>query len=206
MSTTILAIDLGKFNSVLCWYEPTTKNTTFRTIRTSAVELRKELTRQAVAQIVFEACSRTGWVQHDLCVELQLKPLVASTTGAAWQWKRVRYPAGVELADLTDRSVGTEMFLGRCGHPRQLPRPAGVAARTRNAVWRRSGPEARCSGDTVGRTDSNNSGAREQSEVVHRDGLNKRNASSRSGEVDGVVTFIRVGGAIMRFGRGHPAR
>jgi hypothetical protein len=90
MSTTILAIDLGKFNSVLCWYEPTTKNTTFRTIRTSAVELRKELTRHAVAQIVFEACSRTGWVQHDLCVELQLKPLVASTTGAAWQWKRVK--------------------------------------------------------------------------------------------------------------------
>ena len=25
MSTTILAIDLGKFNSVLCWYEPATR-------------------------------------------------------------------------------------------------------------------------------------------------------------------------------------
>src|SRR6185312_8048951 len=69
--------------------EPTTKDTTFRTVRTSADELRKELTRQAVAQVVFEACSQAGWV-HDLCVELQLKPLVASTTGAAWQWKRVK--------------------------------------------------------------------------------------------------------------------
>src|SRR6185437_6217219 len=89
MSTTILAIDLGKFNSVLCWYEPGTKDTTFRTVRTSADELRKELTRQTIAQVVFEACSQAGWV-HDLCVELQLKPLVASTTGAAWQWKRVK--------------------------------------------------------------------------------------------------------------------
>jgi len=80
MSTTILAIDLGKFNSVLCWYEPTTKDTAFRTVRTSADELRKELTRQTIAQVVFEACSQAGWV-HDLCVELQLKPLVASTTG-----------------------------------------------------------------------------------------------------------------------------
>ena len=35
----------------------------------------------------------------------------------------------------------------------------GARARTRNAVWRRTGPEARCSGDAVGRTGSNNSGA-----------------------------------------------
>ena len=26
MITTTLAIDLGKFNSVLCWYEPTTRS------------------------------------------------------------------------------------------------------------------------------------------------------------------------------------
>ena len=32
-----------------------------------------------------------------------------------------------------------------------------------------------------------------------RSGLNQRNASSYSGEVDGIVTFIQDGGAIMRF-------
>ena len=87
--STILALDLGKFNSVLCWFEPETKKTTFRTVKTTPELLRAELLRQPVAQVVFEACSQAGWV-HDLCEELKLPALVASTTGAAWQWKRVK--------------------------------------------------------------------------------------------------------------------
>ena len=86
---TILAIDLGKFNSVLVWFEPETRATAFRTIKTAPELLRVELLRQLAAQIVFEACSQAGWV-HDLCEELKLPALVASTTGAAWQWKRVK--------------------------------------------------------------------------------------------------------------------
>ena len=89
MTTAILAIDLGKFNSVLCWYEPDTKATVFRTIKTTPAELRKELLRQPVVTVVFEACSQAGGV-HDLCEELKLPALVASTNGAAWQWKRVK--------------------------------------------------------------------------------------------------------------------
>src|SRR5262245_55756042 len=57
MSTTILAVDLGKFNSVLCWYEPATRTAAFRTVRTAHEELRQELTRPPVAQVVFEACA-----------------------------------------------------------------------------------------------------------------------------------------------------
>ncbi|MFO0805075.1 MAG: IS110 family transposase [Gemmataceae bacterium] len=87
--TTILALDLGKFNSVLCWYEPDSRRSVFRTVKTTHDELRRELTRQPVSQVVFEACSQAGWV-HDLCAELKLPALVASTTGSAWQWKRVK--------------------------------------------------------------------------------------------------------------------
>ena len=87
--TTILALDLGKFNSVLVWFEPDSRSSVFRTVKTTPEQLRLELLRQPVSQVVFEACSQAGWV-HDLCEELKLPALVASTTGAAWQWKRVK--------------------------------------------------------------------------------------------------------------------
>lgn len=86
---TILAIDLGKYNSVLCWYDPDSRASTFRTVATTPDELRRELTRTPVTLVVCEACSQAGWV-HDLCGELDLPVLVASTTGDAWQWKRIK--------------------------------------------------------------------------------------------------------------------
>jgi transposase len=86
---TILAVDLGKFNSVLCWFNPDTRDASFRTVVTTPDDLRRELLRQPVARVVFEACSQAGWV-HDLCEELGLPVTVASTTGAAWQWKHVK--------------------------------------------------------------------------------------------------------------------
>jgi transposase len=89
MTNTILAIDLGKFNSVLCWYDPDTRAATFRTVPTTPEELGRELTRRPVARVVFEACSQAGWV-HDRCAALHLAATVAGTTGAAWQWKHVK--------------------------------------------------------------------------------------------------------------------
>ncbi len=89
MNSTILAIDLGKFNSVFCWFEPDARTERFRTVPTTPEDLSRELLRQPVARVVFEACSQAGWA-HDLCEELKLPALVASTTGAAWQWKHLK--------------------------------------------------------------------------------------------------------------------
>jgi transposase len=89
MNSAILAVDLGKFNSVFCWYDPDTRAATFRTTRTTPDDLHHELTRQPIARVVFEACSQAGWV-HDLCEQLGVPAVVASTTGAAWQWKHVK--------------------------------------------------------------------------------------------------------------------
>ena len=89
MNSTILAIDLGKFNSVFCWYDPDARAAAFRSTPTTPDDVRRELTRRPVARVVFEACSQAGWV-HDLCEPLGLAATVASTTGSAWQWKHVK--------------------------------------------------------------------------------------------------------------------
>ena len=69
MDGLILAIDLGKFNSVCCWYATTTKAATFRQVKTTLADLGRQLTRLRVAVVVIEAGSPAGWV-HDLCADL----------------------------------------------------------------------------------------------------------------------------------------
>ena len=44
----ILAVDLGKFNSVLCWIHTNTSELHFPKIRTKPEELRRELIREAL--------------------------------------------------------------------------------------------------------------------------------------------------------------
>jgi transposase len=89
MDGLILAIDLGKFNSVCCWYDTATKAATFRSAKTTRADLGRDLVRQSVACVVIEAGSPAGWV-HDLCGELGVPCLVANTAGAAWQWKNLK--------------------------------------------------------------------------------------------------------------------
>jgi transposase len=89
MDDTILAVDLGRFNSVLCWYDPTTKAASFRTAATTPADLRRELLRRPVGCVVVEACSPAGWV-YDLCGQVGLACAVANTNGAAWQWRHVK--------------------------------------------------------------------------------------------------------------------
>jgi len=87
--STILAIDLGKFNSVFCWYDPISKATEFRTVPSHELEVREALLRQPNVTVVVEACSPAGWV-HDIAVSLGLKVLVANTNSEAWAWKNVK--------------------------------------------------------------------------------------------------------------------
>lgn len=42
-NTPIVAIDLGKFKSVLCWFHPATGEIVFRSVRTSPESFRREL-------------------------------------------------------------------------------------------------------------------------------------------------------------------
>src|SRR5438132_10385888 len=69
MDNLILAIDLGKFNSLFCWFEPASGRTAFRSVRSAPAEFRRLLTRRPVGRVVVEAGATCGWVA-DLCGEL----------------------------------------------------------------------------------------------------------------------------------------
>src|SRR5437870_6670593 len=86
---TILALDLGKFKTVACWYDVGGGNTRFQTTLSNRAELGELITAQAVDLIVFEACTLAGWV-FDLCRDLKVKAQVANTNGEAWKWKNVK--------------------------------------------------------------------------------------------------------------------
>ncbi len=77
----ILAIDLGKFNSMCCFFDPDTGMPRFQTVATDRNYLRTFLAAQIVQLVVFEACRPSGW-QADLCDELQLETHVSMTN--AW--------------------------------------------------------------------------------------------------------------------------
>jgi hypothetical protein len=69
-----------------------------------------------VSQVVFEACSQAGWI-HNLGESLALPALVASTSGAAWQWKRVKLK--------TDRDDTLKMARLAAKVNRRVPGSAG---------------------------------------------------------------------------------
>jgi transposase len=88
-TTTILALDLGKFKSVACRYDPATGDHAFETIATNPPAVHDLLLDAAPSMLVIEACSICGWVR-DLAETLGIEVRVANTHGEAWKWKHVK--------------------------------------------------------------------------------------------------------------------
>lgn len=82
----ILAIDLGKYKSVACLYEPAEPSWQFIRFTTNREELVKILDKHQPSVVVIEACALCGWVR-DLCVERGLSCQVANTSSEAWKFK-----------------------------------------------------------------------------------------------------------------------
>jgi transposase len=87
--TTILGIDLGKFQSVFCLFCPETGEVRYETLPTNPRHFREFLERESPGMTLFETSTVAGWV-YDLCVELQLPCRVANPVGEAWQWRKVK--------------------------------------------------------------------------------------------------------------------
>lgn len=84
------AIDLGKFNSVVCFYDPATQNHQFQTIATSRAHIEHLLdSRPDIELLVMEACGPSGWI-NDICQQRKVKTFVCSTNEDAWAWKATK--------------------------------------------------------------------------------------------------------------------
>ncbi|MBB3209231.1 transposase [Rhodopirellula rubra] len=85
----ILALDLGKFNSVACFFNAKNRKAKFVTTPTTREHLTAIFTNNKANLVVMEACGPSGWI-NDLAQEHGLKTLVCSTNEEAWRWANVK--------------------------------------------------------------------------------------------------------------------
>jgi len=85
----ILAIDLGKYNSMCCFFDTETQKHTFLNAATTRSYLTSVLKNHQIDLVVMEACGPSGWIR-DLCQEHSLETLVCSTNEEAWRWQNVK--------------------------------------------------------------------------------------------------------------------
>ena len=88
-TSTILAIDLGKYKSVACLHDPDSGEFRFTTFETSRAELSRLLAKERPAVVIIEACLLAGWVR-DLCADCGVRCLVANTASEAWKFKHLK--------------------------------------------------------------------------------------------------------------------
>ena len=85
----IIAMDLGKFNSMACFYDSETQECSTAKAPTERNYFESVLRSKQPDLVVVEACGPSGWVS-DLCQELNLKIIVCSTHEDAWMFKNVK--------------------------------------------------------------------------------------------------------------------
>jgi transposase len=85
----ILALDLGKFNTMCCFFDTKTRKHSFLNATTDRTYLTTVFKKHQVDLVVMEACGPSGWI-NDLAQSLDLKTLVCSTNEDAWKWSNVK--------------------------------------------------------------------------------------------------------------------
>ena len=74
----ILALDLGKFNTMCCFFDTKTRKYSFLNAPTERNYLNTLFKNHKVDCVVMEACGPSGWI-NDLAISHGLKTLVCST-------------------------------------------------------------------------------------------------------------------------------
>jgi transposase len=86
---TIIAIDLGRHNSVACVYSRATRAHTFHTLDTTPADLDRLLARHEGAPVVIEARANAGWV-HDRAVAAGHAVKAANTAAESWKFTHLK--------------------------------------------------------------------------------------------------------------------
>jgi transposase len=85
----IFSLDLGKFNSVCCFFDSKTRKTKFVTTPTTREHFGVIFQDTKCDIVVMEACGPSGWI-NDLAQEHELETLVCSSDEEAWRWANVK--------------------------------------------------------------------------------------------------------------------
>jgi len=85
----IVALDLGKFNSVGCVHDAASGSQAFTTLATTPAAMHDLLAQHAADEparvlVVFETCDVAGWV-YDIAVALGLPVAIANPANEAWR-------------------------------------------------------------------------------------------------------------------------
>src|SRR5947208_17136041 len=85
----ILALDIGKYQTVACDYEAETARHSFATVATTPQALHDLLVEREPDRVVIEICSIAGWI-CDLVRTLGIEIQVANTSDERWSWRKVK--------------------------------------------------------------------------------------------------------------------
>lgn len=85
----ILAMDLGKSKTVVCFYDGSTGKHKFGKVKTMPQHIHDLIVEQSPNRVVFEICSSAGWV-YDIVKALGIEVEVANPNTQAWRWKNVK--------------------------------------------------------------------------------------------------------------------
>ena len=133
-ATRILALDLGKFTSVLCVYDPATHAHRFVVgVQTTPAAVHDLLVAHQTPEpshtlLVVETCDAAGWVHDVACATAGVAVTVVHTQGdERWMWCKVKRK--------TDRDDALKLArLARLG---ELPQPPVHVPSPQRRQWRR---------------------------------------------------------------------
>lgn len=113
----ILAMDLGKFKTVCCFYDTETHKYRFETIQTRRNHVEHLFSLENVDLVVMEACGPSGWIS-DICHQKNLRTIVCSTNDEAWFWKNTK-----RKTDRDDALKLAKMAMMNALTPVHVPKP-----------------------------------------------------------------------------------